>query len=197
MSLSLTERDLDNPNELAKKLTTLVEIVIRKHFYASIKDKEDLVSVGLVKAYEMIADDNFDKSKGNFASFIYSGCRNSLHNYLYHEYKFNTEDVDSLIDFGRDDRYFEDDKVFLSYSLIHTVCMSFMPVFGDNIEYPVINELESMGYYIKGRKEDNLTPSTFLYCDNILYEYGKSAEADIVSRIIGIILWKKRDTERY
>jgi hypothetical protein len=51
-----------------------------------------------------------------------------------------------------------------------------------------------MGYYIKGRKESK-EPSAFLYCDNLIYEYGKEAEEDVISRIIGIILWKKRDKE--
>lgn len=196
MALQLSDKDLENPDVLAQKLITLSEIIIRKHFYASVRDKEDLVSVGVLKAYEMINSGNFDMTKGKFTSFIYTGMRNSIHNYLYHEYKFNTDDVDEMIDCGRDDNYFEDDEISLSYSLIHTVCMSFMPVFGDNIEYPVLSSLEAMGYSIKGRKDTNKVPSAFLYCDNLVYEYGKEAEDDVISRIIGIILWKKRDRER-
>lgn len=196
MALQLSEKDLENPNELAHKLITLSEIIIRKHFYASIKDKDDLVSVGVLKAYEMINSGNYDITKGNFTSFLYTGLRNSIHNYLYHEYKFNPEDIDGIIDYGREDLYFDSDEVYLSYSLVHTVCMSFMPVFGDNIEYPVLNELESMGYTIRGRKDTNKVPSALLYCDNLVYEYGKEAEDDVVSRIIGIILWKKKDKEK-
>lgn len=196
MALQLSEKDLANPDVLAQKLITLAEIVIRKHFYASIRDKEDLVSVGVLKAYEMINSGNFDVSKGNFMTYLYGGLRNSMHNHLYHEYKFNAEDIEEILDYGREDLYFNNDEVYISYSLIHTVCMSFMPVFGDNIEYPVINALEDMGYTIKGMKEDNKNPSAFLYCDNIVYEYGKEAEDDVISRIIGIILWKKKDKEK-
>lgn len=191
MSLQLSEKDLENQDVLAEKLITLAEIVVRKHFYASLQDKEDLVSIGVLKALTMISSGNWDKSKGNFMTYIYTGMRNDMHNYLYHENKFDTTDLDVLSDRGKEDEYFESDEVFMSYSLIHSVCLNFIPSFGDNIERLVLLELEEMGYVIKGRVEP---VSAYSYCcDLVVDEYGEDAQKDIVSRIIGIILWKKKE----
>lgn len=191
MSLQLSEKDLENQDVLAEKLITLAEIVVRKHFYASLQDKEDLVSIGVLKALTMISSGNWDKSKGNFMTYIYTGMRNDMHNYLYHENKFDTTDLDVLSDRGKDDEYFESDEVFMSYSLIHSVCLNFIPSFGDNIERLVLIALEEMGYVIKGRVESS---SAYSYCcDLVVDEYGEDAQKDIVSRIIGIILWKKKE----
>ena len=48
MGLQLSEKDLHNEDVLAKKLITLAEIIVRKHFYASVNEKEDLVSIGTI-----------------------------------------------------------------------------------------------------------------------------------------------------
>lgn len=195
MSLNLTEKDLNNPDVLGEKLITLSEIVIRKHFYASLQDKEDLVSVGVLKALTMISEGNWDKSKGNFCSFIYTGIRNEIHNFLYHENKFNTVDLEALLETGKEDSYFEDDVVYISYSLIHAVCMNFISSFGNNIERLVIIELEELGYRIKGRVFLDDDSAYIYYSDLVVDEYGIEARNDIVSRIIGIILWKKKEYE--
>ena len=50
MALQLSEEDLVNEEVLASKLVTLAEIVVRKHFYASVSEKDDLVSIGVLKA---------------------------------------------------------------------------------------------------------------------------------------------------
>ena len=68
MSLHLSEKDLENPDVLANKLITLAEIVVRKHFYSSSHEKEDLVSIGVLKALSMIND-------GNFAIIVYGFCQ--------------------------------------------------------------------------------------------------------------------------
>jgi len=189
----MSEEDLKDPDVLGKKLMTLVEIVISRHYYASQSYIDDLRSVGLVKAMSLIHEGNFDKSKGNFVTYLYTGIRNDLHNHLYHLNKIETVDLDVLINQGEEDKYFADiEEVPISYSLIHTVCMDFMSVFGNNIETLIIKNLEEMGYTVKGRKDTN---PTFMYVyDPIIEEYGVEAEEDIISRIIGIILWKKHES---
>lgn len=193
MALKLSESDLENPEVLGEKLMVLTEIVISRHFYASGYLFEDLCSIGVVKALSMIRDGHFDRSKGNFVSFLYTGIRNEVHNFLYHENKKDTDPIDNVLNQGKDDDYFSDGgKVYISYSLVHLVCMSFTKTFGENIENLVISQLEEMGYYIKGRKLDNFTAFTYVY-NLIEEEYGKEAEDEVVSRIIGIILWKRKE----
>ena len=65
MALQLSEEDLVNEEVLASKLVTLAEIVVRKHFYASVSEKDDLVSIGVLKSLSMIGDQKFVKLNGN------------------------------------------------------------------------------------------------------------------------------------
>ena len=145
MALHLSEKDLGNPDVLANKLITLAEIVVRKHFYSSSHEKEDLVSIGVLKALSMINDGNFSTKKGNFATFIYTGMRNDMHNYLYHQNKFNLVDIDTMIENGSGDFYFEKESCTIEYGIIHAVCMKFERSFGGFLEDKVISVLSENG----------------------------------------------------
>lgn len=198
MGLMLTEKDLENEDILAKKLITLSEIVVRKHFYASANDKEDLVSIGVLKALKMIRSNNFENSKGNFATFLYTGMRNDMHNYLYHKNKFNLVGLSMLIDEGKEDNYFNTEYSYIRYEIVHSVCMCFTCNFGDNIESEVLDRLESVGFIIlypdeimkRYRNEVKVCSS-----DILLDKYGKETKEDIIDRIIGIILWKLNEKD--
>lgn len=198
MGLMLTEKDLENEEILAKKLITLSEIVVRKHFYASANDKEDLVSIGVLKALKMIRSNNFENSKGNFATFLYTGMRNDMHNYLYHKNKFNLVGLSMLIDEGKEDNYFNTEYSYIRYEIVHSVCMCFTCNFGDNIESEVLDKLESAGFIIlypdeimkRYRNEVKVCSS-----DILLDKYGKETKEDIIDRIIGIILWKLNEKD--
>lgn len=196
MALIITEDDLNNPEVLGSKLMNLSEIVIAKHFYASRYMLEDLRSIGVLKALEVISKGYFDASKGNLTSFLYSQIRNQIHNTLYHENKNPSLDIESLIDCGVNDEYFKKDTVDMSYSLIHTVCMNFTTSFGNNIENLVIERLIELGYTVIGRKNVNNVNPVYIYCyDPIKEEFGEQAEEEIVSRIVGLILWKAKDNK--
>lgn len=199
MSLMLTEKDLQNEDELSKKLITLAEIVFRKHFYASSEEKEDLVSVGVLKAVKMINDNIFDKSKGNFATLIYTGMRNDMHNYLYHKNKFDLISLDCLLEEGKDDTYFERDIIALDYSIVHNVCLFFIKNFGDIIEERVISILEDIGFEIIFTDDmKNYRDNNYVCSNDILTEtYGKSVSEDMANRIVGLILWKISENSLY
>lgn len=191
MSLQLSEKDIENPEELGKKLMTLAEIVVRKHFYASSEEKEDLVSIGVVKALEMIKEGTFSSNKGNFATYIYTCMRNEMHNYLYHVNKYKQVDLDELINSGKEDTYFEDGTISIEYGLVHLVCMRFSKYFGDDLETCVLNELENRGFSISGMYKDPYI--SYTYESSILEDtYGKEIKDDVIDRIIGVVLWKKK-----
>lgn len=187
--LQLTEDDLNDKEVLGRKLMTLAEIVVRKHFYASLDCKEDLVSVGVLKAITLINKGQWNKGKGSFVNYIYSGMRNDIHNYLYHQNKFSFVDNESLPDGGRDDIYFEE-ECDIEYSLIHSVCNKFIKSFGEFIEDRVIYELEEMGYIVRGMRQN---PYTVVHYNYLADKYGEEVESDIIGRIIGLVLWKKKD----
>ena len=198
MALQLSEEDLVNEEVLASKLVTLAEIVVRKHFYASVSEKDDLVSIGVLKALSMIGDQKFVKSKGNFASFLYTGMRNDMHNYLYHQNKFNTVDIDDMAHDIVDESAVCNvemlDEYSIEYSLIHIVCMRFAPLFGDFIEGQVIDCLRASGFSIVGMRADYYT-HLVSYCNNDILKdsYSEDVRDDVIGRLVGLILWKKRE----
>lgn len=195
MALDLSEKDLANPEVLGEKLFTLTEIIISRHYYASSAQHfDDMRSIGVLKALEVIQEGHFDGKKGKFASFLYFHIRNELHNYLYHENKRDYVNLDVLVDQGEDEVYFKDERVGISYGIIHSVCMNFAPMFGENIENLVIKKLEEMDFEIKGRKAKPAPAFVFNY-DIVKEEYGQAAEDEIVSRLIGLILWKRKEYE--
>jgi hypothetical protein len=190
---SLTEKDLEDPDVLGRKLIQLNEIIVRKHFYASYKDKDDLVSVGVLKMLDLINEGNWDKSKGSLCNYLYSGARNSIHNYLYHQNKFPLIDQEQLRDSGISDNYFSGPDCPISYGLVHSVCMHFTDAFGEGIEDAVISKLEEIGYTLEGRVKQS--PYSVGYSSVLSDRYKDYSIDDIVGRIIGLILWKKKSRE--
>lgn len=196
MALRLDTIDLQDENKLAEKLITLSEIIVRKHFYASNEDKEDLVMIGVLKALKMIKSGNFDIKKGNLCTFLYTGMRNDMHNYLYHQNKFTTVDIDLVSnESGEEDIYFKDESCTIEYSLVHLECMHFYKQFGYMIDLDVVNELERQGFNVIGMsdKVKSLRKSIQGGSDLLKDKYGLLIKKDIIQRIIGLILWKKRE----
>ena len=195
MSLQLTSKDLENPDILGRKLITLAEIIIRKHFYASVNEKDDLVSIGLVKAYSMLQDNKFSSSRGNICTYLYTGMRNDMHNYLYHQNKFNLVDISCMIGTGVDDSYFEEDSYCIPYSVVHIVCMKFVKVFGEGIESDVIQRLTDVGFTVTGMVErDKNIKKRFVCRNDVLLDcFGIEAKEDVINRIVGLVLWKKKE----
>lgn len=66
----------------AKNLMTLSEIVMNSH-YSYATDKEDLKSVGVKKALDLLYNGGFDPSRSSLKNYLYTGMRNEMKNYLY------------------------------------------------------------------------------------------------------------------
>ena len=187
-TLSLYEDDLKNPDELSDKLHQLAEIIVRKHFYASYEVKDELVSIGIVKAVKMINSDKFDPKKGNLCSFLYTGMRNDMHNWMYHRNKYNTVDFDSLAsnlntELSISDTYFEENIFTIDYSYVYLLCSRFFAAYSKDILNAVVNKLLAYGFEIDGLIE-NLEPKKL-----------PPLKRDIADRIVGIILWDRKVVE--
>ena len=188
MALQLYEDDLNNEEVLSEKLITLAEIIVRKHFYASTADKDDLVSIGVLKAIRMIHSDNFRSDKGNLCTFLYTGMRNDIHNYLYHKNKFETVDIDNTFDDGgKSDFYFEEEVAKIDYSLVHLICMKFSKQFGNFIEDEIIKKLKYYGFTIDGFVDKE--------CSNKEVRVDDSYKEDVVQRALGLLFWELKQHE--
>lgn len=151
-------------NSVQSMIDNIVIVVFRKHFYY-ITDKEleaDLKQEGYLKAYELLAEGNYDPTR-NLRTFIYTGVRNAMTNYLYHHRKENhnssTEDIESqewqswkniLTDsYWEGKAYVENDSYMQQYqvdvNIIYEVCEKYS-MFGDYIPV-ILSDMKDLGLY--------------------------------------------------
>ena len=139
----------------------IVTVVFRIHFYY-IKDPDlemDLKQEGYLKAYELLASGNYDPSK-NLRTFIYTGVRNAMTNYMYHYNKESHTDLE-LITNQMWQRYesvtmdgYWEGKIFytnesikdnhtIDLETVYSICDKYS-MFGDYSSI-IINELNKLG----------------------------------------------------
>lgn len=89
-----------DPNEIKKILNRgtvqsadstilydICEMVYRVHFSYRYDVRDDLIQEGVLGLIRLIDEGNYDESKGDVLTFVYSRVRNCMTNYLYHENK--------------------------------------------------------------------------------------------------------------
>lgn len=181
MPLTLTDKDLSDVNKLAEKIMDLSSIVYTRHYYASSREKEDLISVGVVKALSLIQGGGWDKSKGRLINYLYSGIRNEMHNYLY---KVNKEVCfEEFYEDYKEDSYFDDEVIHMDFKVIQEVCNRFKCYSGLCRE--VAEDLESRGFIIVNNSKGE--PKGY---SNIKDTYGEEFYKDLISRLSGAVIWK-------
>lgn len=181
MSFCITDEDITDVSTIGEKLMDLAGIVFRKHFYASYEEREDLISVGVLKALSLIDGGNFNQEKGKVLNFLYTGMRNEMHNYLYHRNKkIKGNDVLSET---TNDVYFEDEGFVIEFCSIAEVCSEFL-VYGD-LKYEVIDEMKKRGFAVAGTQEDEVSCGSYA----MSVEFHK----DLLDRLCGAVLWKSRE----
>lgn len=193
MALDLTEYDLHHPEVLGVKLINMAEIVIRRHFfYTPLSIKEDLVSVAVLKALEEINGGSFDSSKGAFYSYVYTGMRNAIHNYLYHETKHSgMEDLSDYKGLSYEDEYQITPICSVSLSTIAYVASKFS--FGA-VEFRMAARLREMGFQIAGISDKELNQKS---CDAIPLDslFSDAVVRDTINRLCGLVVWQLKQQD--
>jgi hypothetical protein len=181
LSLCITSKDIEDISTIGEKLLDLAGIVFRKHFYASYEEKEDLISIGVLKALTLISGGTFDNEKGKVINFLYTGMRNEMHNYIYHKNK-KIKGMDVL---GESvfDVYFEDDGFEIDFCFVAEVCSGFL-IYGD-LKFEVSEELKRRGFCVVGIQDDIISESSLVISE----EFKK----DLLDRLCGVVLWKSRE----
>lgn len=179
MSFCITKKDIQDADVLGAKLVDLAGIVFRKHFYANMVDKEDLVSVGILKALSLIKVGNWNENKGTVLNYLYAGMRNEMHNYLYHQRKEIR--VEEIAYGGTSDIYFEEECFRIELGIISEVCDSFR-MYGD-MRNVVTAELENRGFSVVGHANTK----------NMRFAFDKEFKEDFVDRLCGAVIWKSRE----
>lgn len=186
LSFCLHIKDLEDPNILGDKLQILAGIVFRKHYYASFCDKDDLLSVGVLKALSLINEGNFSKKKGTLLNYLYTGMRNEMHNYLYHKNK-KLRGCDVVPDIVYDN-YFEDYCFDINLSVIHEVCKEFS-CYG-NIIKEVVLEMSKRGFRVVGdiklKLNRNAKQDKIFECEDF--------KTEVVDRLCGAVVWINQES---
>ena len=180
MSFSIEAEDINNEVELSNKLMDLAGIVFRKHYYASYGEKDDLISVGVLKALSLIKGGNFSENKGTLLNFLYTGMRNEMHNYLYHQKK--KVKCEEMISEASNDNYFEDESFKININTVDEVCNNFS-VYGD-LKFDVCNELTKRGFSLVGSRIGEFIRN---------FEFNTTFKEDLIDRLCGAALWKSRE----
>lgn len=165
-------------NSVEAMIDNIVTVVFRIHFYyVTNKDLEqDLKQEGYLKAYELLAEGNYDPNK-NLRNFIYTGVRNAMTNYLYHNKKETHEDLDlisnmswqkyesvTLDGYWNHKIYYEINDYPQSYSinlnLINDICNKYT-MFGDYKDI-ILNKLYILGLYPGPKRKTTIKPIDFI-----------------------------------
>lgn len=84
-------------NSIEALILNIITVVLRTHFYY-ITDRDlqqDLMQEGYLKAYELLSSGNYDPYR-NLRTFIYTGARNAMTNYLYHHKKESHDAIETI-----------------------------------------------------------------------------------------------------
>lgn len=160
-------------NSVDSLIRNITEVVLRTHFYYVMDYdlQRDLMQEGYLKAYELLSSGNYDPYR-NLRTFIYSGVRNAMTNYMYHNNKESYVDLDTIEDsswqqfkkittdsFFKDKVYYYDDNNLDSYTItyddIKSVCDKYLD-FKDYTDY-IINYLTELGVYDGVIKDISIT----------------------------------------
>lgn len=184
MSFTLTEEDLLDEDLLCQKMIDLTNIVYIRHFYVNVKEKEDLISVGLVKAYSLLSGKQWAGEKGKLLNYLYTGIRNEMHNYAY---KLNREVC--CEDFYLNDGSISGDTndfLKIDISVVQSVSGEFS-FYGDLTDAIAV-ELTKKGFIITGWNyggEDlGMMGLNEIFC------------TDLLNRLSGAVIWKSRECYR-
>lgn len=183
----------ENSNSVESMISNIVTVVFRIHFYY-VKDKdleEDLKQEGFLKAYELLATGNYDPTR-NLRTFIYTGVRNAMTNYMYHIRKESHTDLDSVNSSINQDSvqilkvsdgyyqgklfcYLEDDTNTappnINIDLVNSICNKYLDL-GD-YKPVVYSQLKKLGLCNITLKSNNIEVDDFL-----------------LNSILGEIFWK-------
>lgn len=111
-----SDGNLDITAKGYEDLRTLCDIVLNTHYsYVLPVDREDLISVGMVKCLDLLRKSGFDSKRSSLKNYLYTGIRNEMKNYLYRSRKEVIEDDDILIGINEDKSVSIED----SDSLVH------------------------------------------------------------------------------
>jgi len=173
-------------DDLYSELRKLAEIVLNTHYAnANPSDKDDLVSVGVLKGLELIVKGQFDANRASLKNYVYTGMRNEMTNYLYRNKKEIV--LEEFYGFYSTDRVEEDAFFKLDYQF---VCDFLNRVerpgkVNDYIKFAVVEGLKDIGFLVEG---DTICDS---FCLNSLPD--KENMIYKADKLVVMFIWEQKE----
>ena len=136
-------------------IKNIVEAVFYSHFsYVLDPDlKQDLMQEGFLVAYELVKSNTYDASK-SLRNYIYTGVRNGMTNYMYHNKKEMHNNLDVVVEnqVKSEEQYLYD----IDLTIVYDICIQYEPL-GDYYN-TALKYLSSLGIidYTNPRPEENI-----------------------------------------
>lgn len=161
-------------SSIEAQIMNIIEVVINTH-YATIsqQNREDVEQEAFLKMYEKLKSGEFDTAR-NLRNFLYTVCRNTVHNYLYHINKQPNIEVSDLNSYEIEDNL----PSMVTPEQIKDMCDKYR-LFG-NFFTPMIKNLRAYGLDIKvpeDNEEEEYDPLIFnMVRGRVLWMIAKSVD---------------------
>lgn len=143
---------------IESQILNIIEVVINTHYSTiSQQNREDVEQEAFLKMYEKLKSGEFDTAR-NLRNFLYTVCRNTVHNYLYHVNKQPQIEVSDLNTYEIEDNL----PSLITIEQIKNICDQYK-IFG-NFLIPMIKNLRLYGLEInvpEGVQEEEYNPLIF------------------------------------
>lgn len=158
--------------DLCGDILKLAEIVVNIHFSGYNYDKDELESIAVCKALELLNSGSFDSSRASLKNYLYSGMRNEVGNFLFKRRKLVFwEDVDSFRE--EDVSCFEIDGevIIRTISNLGEEFLEYIPI--------VVKALMGMGFTVNMEVSED--------------ENMETKEEKTLEKLLCLILWENRE----
>ncbi len=113
-----------NPTRFYNNLRKLALIVLHNH-YNFVRDydtQEDLVSAAIMKAIDLCINGVFDPTRGNLRTYLYSGMRNEMQNYVYKKSKLVSVDE---VYYDQETGHYDNYAASINEDMVYRICDKF------------------------------------------------------------------------
>ena len=145
----------------------------------NVSDREDLISVGMLKCIELVKNTKFDPTRSSLKNYLYTGVRNEMKNYLYKTSKEVIVEDDILYGINESEGFFSElgsSLVRIHKDVYDEVIANFTRK-DENIRSKVLSSLIFLGFNIDEKPSSG--------------KYYKDVEG-----IVALVIWKQMDNNR-
>lgn len=173
----------DINKQVTEEIKQMAEIVANNHFgYVGYHDREDLISEGITKGFEMILSCKFDPDRGSqLRNYIYTSMRNEMTNYMYR--KKREYPVEEFFGDQKKAKKYIYNNFEIDFNVLKNLILRFKKRYG-NYSLLVVNKLKDMGFTVKNVPNEEIK----------LSKNSENYDNKLLERLVVLSIWKIRES---